>query len=113
MEGKQQYQDRKYPCPEQFFKDPGRTRTRGGSEVGIVPGRTVALHSGTYEIHCRIEDRRGVFSPGITGVKTGLNNSFNLNSFPGLHVMNILGNLAGMISTAFEIPRDHDVVRTP
>jgi hypothetical protein len=38
--------------------------------------------------------------------------SFNLNSFPGLHVMNILGNLACMVSTAFEVPGDHDIMRT-
>ena len=39
--------------------------------------------------------------------------SFNLYPFPGLHVMNILSNLAGMISTALEVAGDHDVVGAP
>jgi hypothetical protein len=36
--------------------------------------------------------------------------SLDLNPFPGLHVMDVLGNLAGMIGTPFKVPGDHDVV---
>lgn len=38
--------------------------------------------------------------------------SLNLYPFPGFHVIKIPGNFAGMISTAFKIPCDHDVMRT-
>jgi hypothetical protein len=37
--------------------------------------------------------------------------SLDLNPFPGLHVMDVLGNLAGMVGTPFKVPGDHDVVR--
>jgi hypothetical protein len=36
--------------------------------------------------------------------------SLDLNPFTGLHVMNVLGNLAGMVTTAFEIPGYEDIV---
>jgi len=34
----------------------------------------------------------------------------DLDALTGLHVMNILGNLAGMVGTTFEIPGDQDIV---
>ena len=37
--------------------------------------------------------------------------SLDLYPFPGLHVMDVLGNLAGMVGTPFKVPGDHDVVR--
>ncbi len=39
--------------------------------------------------------------------------SIILYPFPGLHVMNIFGYLAGVVSTAFEIPGHHDVMSAP
>jgi len=48
--------------------------------------------------------------PGSQSEKRIENHSFNLYSFTGFHIMNILGNLAGMISTAFKVPGDHDIV---
>ena len=37
--------------------------------------------------------------------------SLDLCPFPGLHGMDVLGNLAGMVSTPFKVPGDHDRVR--
>lgn len=45
-----------------------------------------------------------------TGSQPLFRSSFDLYPFPGLHVMDILGNLAGMVSTPFKVPGDHDVV---
>ena len=37
--------------------------------------------------------------------------SLDLCPFPGLHVMDVLGNLASMVSTPFKVRGDHDRVR--
>ena len=38
--------------------------------------------------------------------------SLDLCPFPGLHGMDVLGNLAGMVSTPFKVSGDHDRVRS-
>jgi len=53
----------------------------------------------------------GDASPASTLLFSGYRISLDLYSFPVLHVMNVLGNLAGMVSTAFKVTGDHDVVR--
>ncbi len=59
---------------------------------------------------CKQSSLRAYFPSGLSGRGT---DSFNPDPFPGLHIMNILGNLAGVVSTAFEVPGNHDVIRAP
>jgi hypothetical protein len=45
-------------------------------------------------------------------IPTAISCLLDLSPFPVLQVIDILGNLAGMVSTAFKVPGDNDVVRT-
>ena len=52
-----------------------------------------------------------LFSCTKTGyLSTVFNYSLDLCPFPGLHVIHILGNLAGMVATPFEIAGDKDIM---
>jgi len=41
-----------------------------------------------------------------TGSQPLFRSSLDLNPFPGFHGMDVLGNLAGMVSTPFKVPGD-------